>query len=532
MGPKESELGVWIEGKTRVGNEILGYRDLALLHAEDGELESALRVSELARDRLLGDRFTEQDWRRASLPAGAHEQLDGLIDGIQRYDEGIAAATDVIERVRLEAARTLLVGERGRLERRLRDELRIASPAFRPPTLDELRATLPATTALVAVTHSGDAWWSLVIRRDAPARFVRFADADLGRNAAAWVRRLRGEPARAWPLPAGRIAVQWTRPEGAIGPYLPVVDLGRRLGRNLLAPLAPALAGARRVVFVGDDELVGLPLQALPLGTGLALDQYEFSYAPSLATYARWQAAARPHRGSAAAPGDLLAIGAVDADLQPAEAPSAEPALPFARAELAAIAGLFPRGRATTWIGAQANKANLRRASRSGALRAYRYVHFATHAWARADQPESSAIVLADPADDMAAGAPANRAGDAAPPRHGALTAAELAGLDMGSDLIVLSACDTGLGHFEHGRGLLGLAYASLAAGNRAALLSLWPVADDTTAEFMQQLYAKLRRGQAPPAALAATQREFQRSADARRADPLVWAPFVVYGGY
>jgi len=515
-----------------------------------------LRVSELARDRLLGDRFTEAAWRQSNLPASARAELDELVDRIQAYDERIAAADDIVERVRLESGRTLAVGERGRLERRLRDALQLAMPAFRPPTLDELREVLAAGTALVAVTHSGDTWWALVIRRDAPARFVAFADPDLGRNAAAWLRRLRGEPARAWPLPGGRIGVQWTRPDAATGPYLSPAALGARLAGSLLAPLRDALGGARRLVFVGDDELVGVPLQALPLGRGRALDHYEFSYAPSLATYARWQsgarAAGRPIAPSPAASGrgrgpeagferDLLAIGAIDADrgARPADDVAAAAApLPFARAELAAIATLFPRDRVTSWIGAQASKSRLRQASQSGALRGYRYVHFATHAWARSDPPESSAIALAAEADPAraeslpGAEAPVGSDGAAVTMRGGAITAAELAGLDMAADLIVLSACDTGLGRFEHGRGLLGLAYASLAAGNRAALLSLWPVADDTTADFMQRLYVHLHAGLAPPAALAATQREFMRSADARRADPLVWAAFVVYGAY
>jgi len=291
-----------------------------------------------------------------------------------------------------------------------------------------------------------------------------------------------------------------------------------------MKPLEAALGVERHLVFVGDDELVGIPLQALPHGDGLVLDRYEVSYAPSLTTFARWQMSGR----SAGHERDLLAIGAVDFSRSTPPATddpilvgtlfAGEHPLPFAREELAGIAALFPARRTTSWIGDRANKANLRRASKTGELPQYRFVHFATHAWAQPDQPESSAIVLASSNAELSA--------------QGALTAAELAGLRMGSDLIVLSACDTGIGRFEHGRGLLGLAYASLAAGNRAALLSLWPVADDTTAEFMQHLYANLRRGQSPPRALVATQREFHRSTNPRLSNPLVWAPFVLYGGY
>jgi len=284
------------------------------------------------------------------------------------------------------------------------------------------------------------------------------------------------------------------------------------------------LGAERHLVFVGDDDLVGVPLQALPRRSGLVLDRYEVSYAPSLTHYARWQEPGRSLRHSR----DLLAIGAVNfPHLAPPSTNdpiavgasfAGEHPLPFARAELARISSLFAAQRTATWIGDRASKTNLRRASQSGELAQYRFVHFATHAWAQPDQPESSAIALAGASN--------------AAPGQGALTAAELAGLQMGSDLLVLSACNTGLGQFEHGRGLLGLAYASLAAGNRAALLSLWPVADDTTADFMERFYTYLRRGMSPPTALAATQREFQRATNPRYSDPLVWAPFVLYGGY
>lgn len=520
---RDASISTWIQGRSSLGVIVPGYRDLALLYAQDNELESALRISELARDRSLGDWFAEQEWRSTQVPAARRAELDSLVDRIQDYDERIAVASDIVERVRLESERTLAVSERGSVERRLRAELHLAPPAFRPPTIDELRAGLPAGTALVSVLHSGETWWALVIRRGAPARFVAFADPDLGRNADAWTRRLRGDPVRAWPVGA-RLFLQPTRPQGATGPYLAPDELGRRLGRNLLEPIAAVLEGEKHLVFVGDDELVGSPLQALPLGRGLALDRFELSYAPSLATYARWQSRGRhPRRGR-----ELLGIAA--AELAPVDAARTGDALlagmqhagahplPFARAEIAAIGALFPPDRTDIWTGEQASKANLRRASKAGELLDYRYVHFAAHAWAQPDQPESSAIALAG--------------ADAQAPGRGALTAAELAGMRMGSDLVTLSACDTGLGRYEYGRGLLGLAYASLAAGNRAALLSLWPVADDTTARFMQRFYTRLRAGQRPPAALASTQREFRASGDRRLSDPLVWAAFVIYGGY
>ncbi len=514
----------WISSSLNSASPISSYRQLALLHAQDAELESALRVSELVRDRTLGDLFAEREWERTWLPAGDRARLDAVLDRIQDFDERLAEASDVVDRVRLEAERTLAVAERGRLVREMRSRLHIPEPSATPPNLDDLRARLAADTALVSLLHSGETWWALVITRDAPARFVPFSDPGLGNAATAWSRRLRGDPVRAWPVAAGGLELSDVRPPGAVGPFLSTGQLAQRLAESLLGPLQSAFAGMQRIVVVADDELVGVPLQALPLGGGLALDRFEFSYAPSLATYLRGQGADRRARYTHA----LLAIGAVES--APFDAPdtddpivigiryASDHPLEYAREEIDDIASLFPSGQATTWTGAKADKSTLRQASRSGALLQYRYVHFATHAWAHADRPESSAIALAGSAADL----PAQRA----------LTAAELAGLHMDSDLVVLSACETGAGRFEHGRGLLGLAYAGLAAGNRAELVSLWPIADDTTARFMQELYGRLRAGVGPVRALARTQRAFAHSSDPRLSDPIAWAPFVLYGGY
>src|SRR5208283_215563 len=190
------------------------------------------------------------------------------LDRIQDLDERIAVEPEIAERIRLESERTLAVAERGRLERELREQLHISEPASDPPTLDELRAHLAADTALVSVLHSGDAWWALVISRNEPARFVEFHDPDLGRNATAWVRRLRGDPVRAWPLAGNRLALDDARPDGAIAAYLTPEQLAQRLSQVLLSPLARAVGKARHLVVVGDDELVGIPLQALPFESG------------------------------------------------------------------------------------------------------------------------------------------------------------------------------------------------------------------------------------------------------------------------
>jgi CHAT domain-containing protein len=117
---------------------------------------------------------------------------------------------------------------------------------------------------------------------------------------------------------------------------------------------------------------------------------------------------------------------------------------------------------------------------------------------------------------------------DKAPGTDGYVTAGEWPGYDLRSDLVVLSACDTGLGKVVQGEGVMGLSYALYVAGNRNTLLSLWPVVDESTAEFMTAFFTKLKTGMAQSEALNRTKREF--IAGSRFARPVFWAPFVLYG--
>jgi CHAT domain-containing protein len=188
--------------------------------------------------------------------------------------------------------------------------------------------------------------------------------------------------------------------------------------------------------------------------------------------------------------------------------------LPGAAREVAAVAAMFPAARRRVYVGAEASEANFHALSRSGALANTRYLLLAVHGVLSPAAPQWSALILSE----------ANR--NAEP--NGFVTAAELATYELGSELTVLSACETGLGKEVAGEGIYGLPFALFVAGSRKTILTLWPVADEATAQFIARLFAKLKRGIAPAQALAATKREFRR--DPRYSAPFYWAPFVLYG--
>ena len=515
---RDSTFAMWIAEN----DSMAGYRTLALLHAQDGELDESLRVSELARDRQLRDRFAERRWVQLPADMPERETLRSLQAQRQRLDEAIAVA-DVSTRVRREAERIGAVDALDKLERELALRFpQAASPIT--PTVAAIQARLAADTALVAYQRAGDTWWiTWIDARSARVLAVRDG-ANLAAAAHAWARSVRGEPVRVWALADGRWTLSFVRPQGAAA-RVPIDVVARRLGASLFGPLAEPGRKIRKIVVVADDELVGLPLDALALDAGktMAVMRYEITYAASFGGWIELRDRS-PGNGW---PRDLLALGGVD-DAEGARAASpaylaSDPAvtraawdpLPFARSEIAQIAQSFPQGRVRALLGNAASKEALAAANRSGELAGYRYVHFATHAQVEPAFAERAALVLA--ANDS---------------RDAYLTATELAGLSMNSELVVLSACDTGVGRYEQGQGLLGFAFATLAAGNRGAVLSLWPVADDTTAHFMARFYERMHAGLSPAAALAATKREFARSSDPRERDPRVWAAFLLYGSF
>jgi CHAT domain-containing protein len=111
----------------------------------------------------------------------------------------------------------------------------------------------------------------------------------------------------------------------------------------------------------------------------------------------------------------------------------------------------------------------------------------------------------------------------------GILTAFELAGLDLwGTQLVVLSACETGLGDIQNGEGVYGLRRSLILAGAESELVSLWKVNSGATRELMGQYYARLACGEGRSNALQSVQMDMLKRGD--RAHPYFWAGFIPIG--
>jgi CHAT domain-containing protein len=149
-------------------------------------------------------------------------------------------------------------------------------------------------------------------------------------------------------------------------------------------------------------------------------------------------------------------------------------------------------------------------------LNQYRYVHFATHGLLNSVHPELSGIVLSM-IDERGA------------PQDGFLRAHEVFNLRLSADLVVLSACQTGLGKEVRGEGLVGLTRGFMYAGSPRVVVSLWSVSDVATAELMERFYKGMLVGKLRPAA-ALRSAEVAMWKQKRWAAPFYWAAFTLQG--
>lgn len=292
-------------------------------------------------------------------------------------------------------------------------------------------------------------------------------------------------------------------------------ERARELYSLLLAPAAAELRGATRLILSPDSILYRLPFEAL-LSRGddgrerYLVETHTLSYTPSVAVLVNLRRR-RPDRVSAAP--SFLGIA------QPGGVggPGLEGAIPHAVEEVESVGALFAPERRRLLVGAAADE----RSVKTAPLTEFRMLHIAAHGLADERFPLRSALFVG---------------ADRATGEDGVLRMGEVLELELDSDLVVLSGCETGRGRLLRSEGALGFSWAFLSAGASTVAVSLWNVNDRATSELMVAFYKQVvggpggREPKTLAEAMALAKRTMLTSERPAYRHPYYWAPFVLIG--
>jgi len=246
----------------------------------------------------------------------------------------------------------------------------------------------------------------------------------------------------------------------------------------LLRPLIEEIK-TPQITIVPHGLLHFLPFHAFRDGEQYVMDRYEVTYAPS-ASVLRY-CLEKPDVASTSP----LILGVSDE------------LAPLVEEEVRALSQAFPEARVLA--GSEATQQAF-----ADAAQAASFIHVATHATFRQDNPMFSSFKLAD----------------------GYVTALDLFSMDCQANLVTLSGCKSGLGEVTGSDDLMGLMRGFLYAGARSLMLSLWSVSDESTVLLMKEFYREWSAGSGKAAALQSAMKAVRQAYP----NPFYWAPFILVG--
>ena len=528
----------------------------------------AFRINEQSRARSLLDLLSETnavitEGVPAELLKRKQENLDRQQD-IADVLTGINVSTEELKKKPKELDDEL---EKLQTEyEEIENQIRAASPRYatltanKPLTLAEVQqSVLDDQTVLVEYALQADDSYLYAVSKSEVSLFKLPARATVERMAT----DLRAQliPSRLQRRIVGIDVVDANRGLG-VASSVPEDSAAFVAASNALyqAVLQPAagIIGEKRLMVVADGALNYVPFEVLLksgdagdfASLGYLVKSNEIVYAPSASVVGaiKQQRAktdnravlviadpvfnsndARAKKGPAAATTDAelrgLGIQSAVADVAgETPAPAANAAmegLPLARlngtrveadqiSKLAKASG----GQADVWLDLEANEDNL--GTRD--ISKYRIIHVATHGLLNAERPQFTGVVLS---------LVGNKTGD------GFVRTDEVFNLRLGSPLVMLSACETGLGKEKRGEGVLGLTRAFMYAGAPTVGVSLWSVADKSTADLMTDFYQRLLSTTTPTTTSGALRgAQLAMISGKKYSAPFYWAPFVLVGDW
>jgi CHAT domain-containing protein/Tfp pilus assembly protein PilF len=420
-------------------------------------------------------------------------------------------------------------------------EISFRSAEFRaqsqPVTIDAIQALIPRNTALVELASYTpfNPKFSKLDERFGKPRYVAYVLRNLGEPA--WV-ELGDAKAIDTVIDALRQALRDPNRKD-------VKQQARAVEEKVFHPVRKLLGDTRRVLISPDGALNLIPFAALVDERDQYLvKQYSFSYLTSGRDLLRLQVKT---------PSKQAAIVLADPDFGGDTTPCldrklklSKGAVDFSRVLFCPLTGTAGEARALQALMPDATVLTRQQATEAAVKQAGgpKILHIATHGFFLEDvliNPAAAArgVLIANSKAGAAikvenpllrsglamAGANLHKSGD----DDGVLTALEVSGLDLwGTKLVVLSACDTGVGEVKNGDGVYGLRRALVLAGSESQVMSLWSVNDEATRDLMIDYYTRLQAGGGRAEALRQVQ--LKMLASKNRQHPYYWASFIQSG--
>lgn len=283
----------------------------------------------------------------------------------------------------------------------------------------------------------------------------------------------------------------------------------RALYSKLLTKAEPFWAGAASLTIIPDGTLWELPFQVLQDEKKHSLlEQHAISYAPSLAFLAQVKSRQLKKTPRLLAIADP-ALGAKTSSFSASTIDESWEPLPAADQQVAELQKIYAADDSLILTGAAAREQTFKQ--RAGD---FQVLHFATHGVINDHAPLYSYLLMSQE--------------NLAPNEDGLLEAWELMRMNLHARLAVLSACETARGKISAGEGVVGLAWAFLAAGCPTEVVSQWKVDSEANRELMVNFHRRVQSGVSAAEALRFASLDLAKKSPYRH--PFYWAPFVVVG--
>ncbi len=340
-----------------------------------------------------------------------------------------------------------------------------------------------------------------------------------------WLHLLPGKE-EIWRSLKAYLKVLSTRPDGEFR----AIKASKRLGKELLCPALWNMSDSiENLIIIPDGVLYYLPFETLifDMQNKKSIDiflvsKYKISYAPSSSSLL-FLSGKREKSYSK----DLLALGnpaytwngkAARKKMIPSEILKEVyqnegydlAALPYSEHEVKGISEFFRKTKQDIFLNHEASEKTIKNLT----LDSYQILHFACHAILDEKFPFRSALVLSkeDSIDE-----------------DGFLQVSEIYNLRIKSDLVILSACQTGRGSLEKSEGVLGLPRIFFYSGAKSVVSTLWRIDDKSTSVFMNYFYGFMSQGKNKAQSLRLAKLEMINS---KYSHPFYWAAFVLNGDY